>query len=91
MGDVTLGCSDGKACSAGLVCCLTLDMSGGTAACAKSCMGSGGGPGGGGAYVLCSSDAECRMGEVCRKTRIPGIQACVPAGGGGGGAGPGGG
>ncbi|MGZ5967084.1 MAG: hypothetical protein ACXWP4_05410 [Polyangiales bacterium] len=89
MGDLTLSCSDGTACAKGLVCCLTVDMSGGTSTCAKSCM-SAGGPGGG-SFVLCSSDAECPMGQTCRNSRVPGIKICQPStgpgGGGGGGAG----
>jgi hypothetical protein len=81
-GAVTLSCSDGKACAAGQVCCLVLDMTGGESTCAKSC---GGGGGGGGSAILCSADSECPMGQTCRESRIPGVKICAPAGGGPGG------
>src|SRR5206468_2565538 len=77
--NVSLACSDGKACASGQVCCLTVDMSGGEAVCAKSCGG------GGGSYVLCSSDADCTVkGETCRTTMLPGLKVCAGAGGPGG-------
>lgn len=84
-GAVTLACSDAKACAAGQVCCLTLDMTGGESTCAKSC--GGGGPGGGGSAILCSADSECPMGQTCRMSRIPGVKICAPPGGGGPGGG----
>ncbi len=81
MGGVALSCSSASGCMAGNVCCVSFTNAGGTATCAPSCMGMGGGGpggpggGGGGGIQLCAIDAECPMGEAC-VMGFGGLKAC---------------